>query len=168
MTRTSSLTNLRCVAPDVRGQTGVIRPGTPARARQLPGSLLGALARQAVDDAWRILVLVAQEADQLGKAVALGQDPVADVRPIEAADEGLRPSRPSRAAISRRVGGSAVAVSAIRGTWRQRSRNASWRYSGRKSWPHCDTQCASSIANSAIVSGSSQARKPSVSSRSGA
>ena len=25
------------------------------------------------------------------------------------------------------------------------------RYSGRKSWPHCDTQCASSIANSATV-----------------
>ena len=59
-------------------------------------------------------------------------------------------SRRSREAISRRVGRSAVAVSAIRGTSGQRSwSTASSRYSGRKSWPHCETQCASSIANRA-------------------
>jgi hypothetical protein len=53
--------------------------------------------------------------------------------------------------ISARCRGSAVAVSAMRGTSGKRSCSTeSWRYSGRKSWPHCDTQCASSMANSAI------------------
>ena len=62
-----------------------------------------------------------------------------------------------------------VGLAQLRGTAGQRSwSTASCRYSGRKSWPHCETQCASSIANSAFGSGSSQARKASVSRRSGA
>ena len=51
--------------------------------------------------------------------------------------------------ISSRVRSSAVAVSAMRGTFGKRSASTfSWRYSGRKSCPHCETQCASSMANS--------------------
>ena len=53
--------------------------------------------------------------------------------------------------ISSRVRISAVAVRAMRGTLGNSS--ASWpscRYSGRKSCPHCDTQCASSMANRAM------------------
>src|SRR3990172_2299038 len=60
-------------------------------------------------------------------------------------------SSASRSTISPRVGVSAVAVSAMRGTAGKRSCNiVSARYSGRKSWPHCETQCASSIANRAM------------------
>ena len=74
-----------------------------------------------------------------------------------------------RSTISRRVGASAVAVSAMRGTSGQRScSSVSWRYSGRKSWPHCETQCASSMANSAMRARSSSDRNRGVSSRSGA
>ena len=56
---------------------------------------------------------------------------------------------PSRSTISSRTGGAAVAVSASTG-----GRPSAWiaapsrRYSGRKSWPHSDTQCASSTTNS--------------------
>src|SRR3546814_5821148 len=65
-----------------------------------------------------------------------------------------------RSAISRWVGGSAVAVSAIRGMSGQRScSRVSSRYSRRKSWPHCDTQWASSMANRAIFERSSRDRK---------
>ena len=44
----------------------------------------------------------------------------------------------------------------------------SCRYSGRKSWPHCDTQCASSMANSAIRDCSSSSSMRGMTSRSGA
>ena len=47
--------------------------------------------------------------------VSLRHDGVADVRPVEAADEDPRVPSPRRSAISRRVGASAVAVSAMRG-----------------------------------------------------
>ncbi len=71
--------------------------------------------------------------------------------------------------MSRRVGPSAVAVSAMRGTPGKRScSTVSLRYSGRKSWPHWETQWASSMANSAISQPASRSRKPGVSSRSGA
>ena len=56
-------------------------------------------------------------------------------------------SRSSRATISARVGSVAVAVSAMRGTPGNHSLSTfKPRYSARKSWPHCDTQCASSMA----------------------
>ena len=42
---------------------------------------------------------------------------------------------------------SAVAVNAILGTFgKYSSRTPNWVYSGRKSCPHCETQCASSMA----------------------
>src|SRR6185312_353518 len=77
--------------------------------------------------------------------------------------------RCKRSTISLRVLASAVAVSAIRGTSGNRSASTARRmYSGRKSCPHWDTQCASSIANSASGVASSRSRQRSVSRRSGA
>ena len=78
-------------------------------------------------------------------------DRVADVGPVEARDELARVlQRQPRRRSPARVGGSAVAVSAMRGTPGKRSASTdSRRYSGRKSCPHCDTQCASSMAKSA-------------------
>ncbi len=65
---------------------------------------------------------------------------------------GARRPAPAAATISRRVGSSAVAVSAKRGTSGKRSCSTeSLRYSARKSCPHCDTQCASSMAKSATA-----------------
>ncbi len=61
------------------------------------------------------------------------------------------------------------AAGAMRGTAGKRSCSTdSWIYSGRKSWPHCDTQCASSIANRPIRARSSRSRKRGVIRRSGA
>ncbi|CFP69318.1 Uncharacterised protein [Bordetella pertussis] len=78
-------------------------------------------------------------------------------------------SRARRCAISLRVAAVAVAVSAMRGTSGQRSCSIdSPRYSGRKSCPHCETQCASSMANRAMRPRSSNCRQRSVSRRSGA
>ena len=59
----------------------------------------------------------------------------------------------SLSAISARVGLSAVAVTAI--IWTSGSASATSRrrrYSGRKSWPHCETQCASSMARRSTLS----------------
>eukprot|EP00955_Chlamydomonas_euryale_P036277 350390-Chlamydomonas_euryale.AAC.2 len=68
---------------------------------------------------------------------------------------GAPPPRPgaapslSFAAISHRTAGVAVAVSAMTGTQGRSARSdPSRRYSGRKSCPHSDTQCASSTASS--------------------
>ena len=74
-----------------------------------------------------------------------------------------RARRRGRAAttISARVCGSAVAVSAMRGTPGKRSCSTeSCRYSGRKSWPHCETQCASSMAKSASRARPRRSRQP--------
>ena len=63
------------------------------------------------------------------------------------------------AAISARVGASAVAVTPI--VWTPPSASATSRsrkYSGRKSWPHCETQCASSIARRSIETSLKAAR----------
>ena len=63
--------------------------------------------------------------------------------------------------------GVAVAVSAIVGATTTSRSSASRRYSGRKSWPHCDTQCASSIATSAIATRDKSRLKLSSTARSG-
>ena len=77
-------------------------------------------------------------------------------------------ARPSCARISSTVRGSAVAVSAIRGTSGKRvASRPSPRYSGRKWWPHWLTQCASSMANSASGRRARKSSVPSSSSRSG-
>ena len=64
---------------------------------------------------------------------------------------GVSGPRPSRATISSRTTGVAVAVHAsMRGGRTSASRSPICRYSGRKSWPHWLMQCASSTATSGI------------------
>ena len=60
----------------------------------------------------------------------------------------------------------AVSLTILNGThWR---RSASWRYSGRKSWPHSLMQCASSMASRLTFQRCKSDRKPESISRSGA
>ena len=74
----------------------------------------------------------------------------------------------NRRARSPRGCGSAVAVGARRGTLGKRAAiTPGWRYSVRKSWPQCETQCVSSIANSATGRLSNIARRSPISRRSG-
>ena len=144
---------------------------SPSSQAAVSSTFLRALA---VDDAGVAVVLVAQEAQQLLARVVLLDDGVADVRPVEAADEQrARAASCSRSTMSARVWASAVAVSAMRGTSGKRSCSSDRpRYSSRKSWPHWLTQCASSIANRLSrprsCSESSIARKRGVRMRSGA
>ena len=71
--------------------------------------------------------------------------------------------------MSARTRSVAVAVSAIIGASGNNSRNeASWRYSGRKSWPHSLMQWASSIASKCAFHFCKSSRKPESISRSGA
>ena len=113
---------------------------------------------------------LADEVEQLLARVVLLDDAVADVRAVEARRRSARASSSSRrSTISSRVAASAVAVSAMRGTsGSARAAATAGRYSGRKSWPHCETQCASSMANSAMRARSSSSRQRGVSRRSGA
>jgi len=73
----------------------------------------------------------------------------------------------SALAISASTRGVAVAVSAIIAAFTTARSSASRRYSGRKSWPHWLTQCASSIAIIAIFVRPSRRLKPSSTARSG-
>ena len=70
-------------------------------------------------------------------------------------------TRPSCRQMSLRTSGAAVAVSAITGAdgkhFRSRARS---RYSGRKSWPHSEMQCASSIATSRTGKACRNSRNP--------
>jgi hypothetical protein len=140
--------------------SGVIRESRVALGGELLGGALDGGARAPVDDARDAAVRALEESEELRRAALALDDAVEEVRPVEA--------RGSRSTISRRVGGSAVAVSARRGTAAKRSRSTpSSRYSGRKSCPHWATQCASSMAKSARRARSSWARNPSPTSRSG-
>jgi hypothetical protein len=70
--------------------------------------------------------------------------------------------------MSVRVAASAVAVSASAWTPPRRRRTSpSSRYSGRKSCPHCETQCASSIASRLIPERASHSAVAELASRSG-
>ena len=71
--------------------------------------------------------------------------------------------------MSRATAGVAVAVEAtIASAPSQRAASASRKYSGRKSCPHCETQCASSTTNRPICASRIRARKPGEAKRSGA
>ncbi len=85
--------------------------------------------------------------DLLGRA-ALVLDADGDVRPVEAGDEDPRlPAEQPLHDIVARSETSAVAVSATSGTCGNTSRSRPRpRYSPRKLWPHCEMQCASSMA----------------------
>ena len=99
---------------------GVIRQGRNAVLGEELGGLFDLLARQAIDDAGVAAVRALDEIEQLLAAVGLFDDLVADVRAVE---RWPRTGAPLRAAggamISSRVCGSAVAVSAMRGTSRK-------------------------------------------------
>ena len=70
-------------------QAGMVGTGMKALLLQEGRHLLGAVARRAVDDARFPLVAITDEAQQLLVAVALLDDPVADVGAVEAGDKGL-------------------------------------------------------------------------------
>ena len=67
----------------------MVGTGMKALLLQEGRHLLGAVARRAVDDARFTLVAITDEAQQLLVAVALLDDPVADVGAVEAGDKGL-------------------------------------------------------------------------------
>ena len=71
-------------------EAGVVRQRGDAFVVQPGRGLVDLLPRLAVDDAGLALVLVAQEGEQLRLGVVLLDDGVADVRPVEAADEDAR------------------------------------------------------------------------------
>ena len=71
--------------PLVRRQAGVVGGGVDAVGAQLVRDLFGALAREAVDDAGLALV-AGEELQQLVQRLALLDDGVADVGPVEAGD----------------------------------------------------------------------------------
>ena len=134
-------------------EAGVIGQRRDAGLGQRGRGVLDLGARQAIDDAGVAGVALAMKALSCGRRVLLVDDFIADVRAVETRDKARRVGKPRAA--RRSPGGcssSAVAVSAMRGTSGKRSAITDRPiYSGRKSWPHCDTQCASSIANSAIL-----------------
>ena len=103
-----------------RVHAGVIRQRRDALLVEPLGRVLDLAARQAIDDA-RFARVRREEILELAPRLVLLDDAVADVRPVEARDELLRRSSASRSTISRRVGASAVAVSAMRGTFGKRS-----------------------------------------------
>ena len=71
--------------PLVRRQAGVIGGGVDAVGAELVGDFFRALARQAVDDA-RLALVDGEELQQLVQRLALLDDGVADVGPVEAGD----------------------------------------------------------------------------------
>ncbi len=71
--------------PLVRRQAGVVRGGVHAVIAQPAGDLLGALAREAVDDAG-LAGVAGEELGELVQRLALVDDRVADIGPVEAGD----------------------------------------------------------------------------------
>ncbi len=127
-------------------EAGVIGQRAPPWRRKFARQLFGALARGAIDDAalarvrfqplasWRVALA-------FGRIARKGSAGRTSARRLAAGAEN------SRSAMSSRVGASAVAVTAIAERRRApRAASRRRRYSGRKSWPHCETQCASSMA----------------------
>ena len=133
--------------PLLRRQPRVVGVRGDAALAQVGGQLLRPLARGAVDDAGLALVR-RQKTLKLSMRVMLLHHLQPDVRPVEAGDEAGGPlAAPACRRMSSRVCGSAVAVRATSGTPGKRSRSCpSATYSGRKSCPHCEMQCASSTA----------------------
>ena len=155
--------------PLLRRQPGMVGIRDDAVLPQVRRQLLGALARGAVDDPGLALVL-RQKTLKLRMRVMLIHHPQPDVRPVEARQEAARPAcSPSLSTMSSRVCGSAVAVRATSGTSGKRSRSCpSATYSGRKSCPHCEMQCASSTRQQRDAAPRpSRSRKPSLTARSG-
>ena len=127
-----------------------------ARAMPLPASHAAVsstlLARQAIDDAGFAGVLVADEAQQLRARVVLVDDACSGCSGRSKLETKTRASssasRCDDLGARLRVGGGGERDARHAGkALVQHARAAGTP--GRKSWPHCDTQCASSMANSA-------------------
>ena len=158
-------------AAHLGAQARVVGQGGDAVVGKERRRLLGAPAREAVDDAGVAGMLALQEAQQLLPRRRLAHHPVRMLGRSKPETNTRPPSRRSFSTISSRVRSSAVAVQASRGTPAKRSAStASCRYSGRKSCPHWETQWASSIATSdrPPVARASRSRVRSCNSRSGA
>ena len=121
----------------------------PSRARH-SASFSVLVARGGVDDAALALAVASRKSRDLLARLVLGGEGEVEVGPVEAMQEDLRRLRSkSCAAMSARVcvvGGGGEAPMAGTPPSASRARRAA-RYSGRKSWPHWETQCASSIAS---------------------
>ena len=121
-----------------------------APARQRLVELLDLLDGRAVDDA-RSRQLLQQRDQRLHLLVFVGEDDhfVVEVRTIERRRDDRRASR-SRAGTGCRRGRAAARSPSSRapaGGRRPRAPCAATGTPGRKSWPHCETQCASSTTN---------------------
>ena len=126
----------------LRVQAGVVGEGLDAVDGQQLGQLLHLLAAEAVDDAGLAGVL-ADETDDVLLGVHLVADLVVEVRAVEG---GLEDGGVGDAEVLEDVG-VAVAVRAMTGAgWMSSMMDRIFRYSGRKSWPHSEMQCASSTA----------------------
>lgn len=117
-----------------------------AVGHQQLGQFLDLLAAQTIDDAAAPLLLL-DEADDVAVHVVLGTDFVIEIRTVERRFENRGVVHAEVLLMSSCTFGVAVAVRAISGAvpislmiGRMR------RYSGRKSWPHSEMQCASSMA----------------------
>ena len=149
-------------------EAGVIGQRRHAGLGQRGRGILDLGARQAIDDAGIAGVAFADEGLELRRRVLLVDDLVADIRAVETRDKARRIGEPQPL-------GDLLARQVIGGRGQRDARHIGKTlamtdrpiYSGRKSCPHCDTQCASSIANSAICA-PSRPRQRGVSSRSGA
>ena len=128
-------------------EAGVIGERAVALAAKCSASALGPVARGGVDDA--ALALVAgEEILDLPARLVLGGEAKVEVRPVEAV-------RGWSAALGEELRGDVGARGVVGGGGERDRRDAAERradarraarYSGRKSWPHCETQCASSMA----------------------
>ena len=109
------------------------------------------------------------KSQQLPLAVLLGLDRQLDVGPVETQHQRFDPLGEQPGGDVVRVLSSAVAVTAMIGTLGKmcRSRDRS-SYSGRNAGPHCEMQCASSMAIRLMSSLASASSMRSVISRSGA
>ena len=135
----------RCVG----GQPGVVGDGLDAALRRAHcGQVVDVLARDAVDDA-RLARVAVEDLERSAFAASTSrQHAVGEVGPVEVADEDVR------------VAQAELRDDVLRGParWRWPCRRgtlasgkcsrsvASWRYSGRKSWPQWLMQWASSMA----------------------
>jgi len=87
-----------------------------ALRRQPFGGFIGELARKAIDDPAVARMRLLDEVQKLLPGIILDRDAVMDIRTIKAGDEGAPIGEPRRSTMSLRVGLSAVAVRASRGT----------------------------------------------------
>ena len=149
-------------------EPGVVGQRTPAGAGEFRGELFRPASGGAVDDA-RFAAVGVDLVDELAGGVRFRPHRQKEVRAIERAHEDLGRADKQPVGDFGSGGASAVAVTPIVWTpWRASATSRRRKYSGRKSWPHCETQCASSMARRSIGTLLIAATMSSRNSRSGA